>query len=117
MVSDINKYERFVAGKLKWPANFAARVGHISHRVRFASALAEELGEYNGKLKRFLRGDYNTVDELRGHELGELGDILFYAVALCNACGYSLDEVIQANRDKLDDREARGVLLGEGDKR
>ena len=49
--------------------------------------------------------------------LKELGDVVFYATALANYFGSNLEEVKELNRDKLDDRAARGVIRGSGDNR
>lgn len=113
----IVEYERFVARMLTWPANFAQRIARISHRARFTLALAEELGEYCGKLKRYLRGDYEHLEDFRQAELKELGDILFYVTSLANAAGFTLAEVMAENRNKLEDRAQRGTIKGTGDNR
>jgi len=49
--------------------------------------------------------------------LKELGDVLFYTVALANIFGGNLRKVMEMNMAKLDDREQRGVLKGSGDNR
>lgn len=47
----------------------------------------------------------------------EAGDILWQLSGLCQAMGWSLEEVAQANLDKLASRQKRGVIGGEGDNR
>jgi NTP pyrophosphatase (non-canonical NTP hydrolase) len=42
---------------------------------------------------------------------------MFYVTALANYYDSNLDEVLQKNVDKLNDREERGVLGGSGDDR
>ena len=75
--------------------------------------LCEEVGELLGKVKRMLRDkEFNREDILN-----ECGDVYFYNTSIASYFGSSLTEVININMDKLNDREARGVLKGSGDER
>lgn len=47
----------------------------------------------------------------------EVGDIFWYAAALCRDLGISLDDVAQANIAKLKSRQERNCLGGSGDNR
>ena len=47
----------------------------------------------------------------------ELGDVLWYCATLANDLGYTLEEVCQANYDKLKSRQQRGMIHGNGDNR
>lgn len=47
-------------------------------------------------------------------EAGEVADKIAKAV---RRLGFSLEEVMRRNLDKLADRQARGVIVGDGDKR
>jgi NTP pyrophosphatase (non-canonical NTP hydrolase) len=47
----------------------------------------------------------------------ELGDVLWYVAQLASELGFSLDEIAQANLDKLASRAARNVIAGSGDHR
>lgn len=53
----------------------------------------------------------NTVTEM------ELQCIWFCTKRIIRACGLTVDEVLQANLEKLADRKRRGVISGSGDKR
>ena len=76
--------------------------------------LVGEAGEVAEKVKKQIRdGKLVSVEEI----IKELGDVMFYLVALANHYGSDLDEVLQKNVDKLNSREDRGVLNGNGDNR
>ena len=75
--------------------------------------LVGEAGEFAEKVKKVLRD--NTFD--RELILKELGDVVFYAAALANYFGSDLQEVMDINVTKLEDRKARNVLQGSGDSR
>lgn len=78
--------------------------------------LNDEAGELLGKLKKWMRGDYNFRALQNGLE-AELGDVLWYAAMLATELGVSLEDVAQANLDKLASRQERGSIQGEGDER
>lgn len=75
--------------------------------------LAEEVGEYMGLHKRYYRDDVIIHKE---KSLSELGDILWYTVALMSAHGYTLDQVINENIKKLSRRRANNTIQGSGDR-
>lgn len=96
-------------------------------------ALGEEVGEVMGKIAKFGRkNDMPVVAVIRfikevhmdskGLELREavkkeMGDVLWQWAVLCNELGFSAQEVALDNLAKLQDRQGRGVLNGEGDNR
>lgn len=105
---------------------FASYPGrHENHPLNLiypALGLAGEAGEVVEKVKKAWRADYRTgsvpgpVDRLS--LAAEMGDVLWYLAALADALGLSLADIAAMNIQKLQDRDARGVLLtGEGDKR
>ena len=47
----------------------------------------------------------------------ELGDVLWYVAQLASELDLDLDEIAQANLEKLLSRQRRGVLSGSGDDR
>jgi NTP pyrophosphatase (non-canonical NTP hydrolase) len=68
--------------------------------------------------KKAIRDDGATVtDERRSAMAKELGDVLWYVSQLASELGLELEDVAQANLDKLLSRQRRGVLSGSGDER
>jgi NTP pyrophosphatase (non-canonical NTP hydrolase) len=83
-----------------------------------ALGLAGESGEVAEKVKKILRDKAGIVDdESRLAIQKELGDVLWYIAAVATELGLNLDEVAQANLDKLNSRKERAVLNGSGDNR
>ena len=76
--------------------------------------LVGEAGEVAEKVKKLIRDKsrFTKKDIVK-----ELGDVVFYVTALANYYGSDLREVIEENVSKLDGREARGTLKGNGDNR
>jgi NTP pyrophosphatase (non-canonical NTP hydrolase) len=84
----------------------------------FALGLTEEAGEVAGKVKKLYRDKNGIVDdEFIKAVAKELSDVLFYVRGVGECLGLTLEEIAQIGIDKLDDREKRGVLQGEGDDR
>jgi len=83
-----------------------------------ALGLAGEAGEVAEHTKKAIRDDGGEVGEERRAAMAkELGDVLWYVAQLASELGLDLDEVAQANLDKLLSRQRRGVLSGSGDDR
>jgi len=76
--------------------------------------LVGEAGEVAEKVKKYLRDDSKVSQK---ELVKELGDVVFYATALANYFQSNLEEVMQVNMDKLNDRVRRGVIKGSGDNR
>lgn len=76
--------------------------------------LAGETGEVAEKIKKMIRDKtrFSSEDILK-----ELGDVLFYTVALANIYDGTLKSLIELNVDKLNSRTQRGTLKGSGDNR
>ena len=74
-------------------------------------AINEEAGEIAGWYKKFvLRGNptgKRTRDELKG----EIGDVLFYLTRLAQLNGWTLEQVMDMNKAKLDDRMAKKMRM------
>jgi NTP pyrophosphatase (non-canonical NTP hydrolase) len=80
--------------------------------------LAGEAGEVAEKVKKLLRDDGGVLSEERRAALAaELGDVLWYVAQVATEAGLEIEEIAQANLDKLLSRQERGVLSGSGDER
>lgn len=80
--------------------------------------LVNEAGEFAGKIKKIFRdkdGQFSDAD--REALKGELGDVLWYLTQICTNLGFTLEEVAEANLDKLFSRLERGKIRGDGDNR
>lgn len=76
--------------------------------------LTGEAGEIANKVKKVMRdGKQLDIEDIKH----ELGDVLWYVASFATVLGIDLEEVAQANLDKLASRKARGVIGGSGDNR
>lgn len=96
-----------------------------------ALGLSGEVGEVCEKIKKMLRDDEINFDyftmlnidcdsvlETKREEIKkELGDVLWYIACLAGDFGLKLDDIAQANVDKLRSRAERNVIKGSGDNR
>ncbi|KXK13141.1 MAG: MazG nucleotide pyrophosphohydrolase [Chloroflexi bacterium OLB14] len=91
----------------------------IGHGVIYPTlGLVNEAGEVSGKIKKIFRDKDGVIGEAEKEALkAELGDVLWYIAQVCSELNLSLDEVAQANIEKLLDRQARGKIQGDGDNR
>jgi len=98
-----DKYQRMAQSTAIYPDKF---------KVYYpALGLAGEAGEVANKVKKIMR------DSKEYDIAGEVGDVLWYAAALCSDLGLSLGDVAAKNLNKLNSRKTRGVLSGSGDNR
>ena len=80
--------------------------------------LCGEAGEVADKVKKVLRDQNGCFsDAVKQSLLLELGDVLWYLAQLASELGFELDQVAEANLEKLASRAARNVISGSGDHR
>ena len=102
--------------KIKEYAEFVEDMVITYGRDRLAEnalGLVGEAGEVAEKVKKFFRDhtlDYEAVQK-------ELGDVMFYWMALHGALDLDPKVTIQKNMDKLSSRKSRGKIQGSGDDR
>ena len=109
----LDDYAKKVIHTLIYPGS-----GEILGLAYVTLGLTGEAGEVAEKVKKILRDGDGTVTKEQKELLKlELGDIMWYIGAAAHELGFSLDEIAQANIDKLDSRKKRDVLKGSGDTR
>ena len=104
--------------------------GHAAENITYLGfGLMAEAGEVADKIaKAVRRGDIvinnneiffvcGNCFQFRDNIVDELGDVLWFVAMLARHLGFSLEEVMRRNLDKLADRQNRGVIIGDGDKR
>lgn len=80
--------------------------------------MVNEAGEFAGKFKKVFRDKGGVIDDTTREALrDELGDVLWYLTQICTNLGYTLDDLAQANLEKVLGRLERGTIHGDGDKR
>ena len=80
--------------------------------------LVGEAGEIADKVKKILRDKKGVFDKDSKDAIKfELGDVLWYISQLSSELGYELEEVANANLQKLNSRKSRGKIQGSGDNR
>jgi len=105
-----DEFEEQSYPRIKLPKDVCKFIYHLG--------LGEEAGEVLGKAKKLWRDKKGKPNKKFKTEIKkELGDVLFYVRNIAKEYGITMEEVAQACLDKLDDRERRGVLHGEGDDR
>lgn len=78
-----------------------------------ALGLNGEAGEVAEKVKKWIRDGSLDKDGVEK----EIGDVFWYLTRLADELNLSLDVILTKNRDKLIDRQNRGMLRGSGDNR
>lgn len=82
--------------------------------------LVGEVGEFAGKVAKAIRKDFATIEvndlfdipnETIADLKSEAGDILWQLAGLCKVMGWDLNEVAQANLDKLAKRKAENTII------
>lgn len=86
--------------------------------IALLTGLAKETGEVSEAVKKLHR-DLNAIisDEKRDQIKKELGDVLWYVASLARECDIKLEDVAQANIDKLSRRLDNNTLHGSGNDR
>ena len=90
-----------------------AGTGNDEELYYLTLGLTSEAGEVAGKIKKLMRDD--TLD--LGAMAYELGDCFWYLVRLCEAIGYSPEDVMEININKLLKRQENDTIKGSGDYR
>lgn len=90
-----------------------AGTGNDQELVYLALGLNGEAGEVADKIKKHLRDDKLDI----GGIVFELGDVAWYLARLADALGYSFEDILEINYNKLQKRKMNNALQGSGDNR
>lgn len=92
---------------------------HTDHPIVYPTlGLVNEAGELAGKVKKIFRDKGGQISpEDREALKYELGDVLWYLAQIATELDVSLQDVAEANLEKLFSRMERGTIRGEGDYR
>lgn len=93
--------------------NLVGEVGELGSKV--AKAIRKGQAEIVDSHIKFT--EFPTCIELEQAMKLEAGDILWQLSGVCAVMGWSLEDIAQANLDKLASRKARDVIDGDGDNR
>ena len=92
---------------------------HTDHPIVYPTlGLANEAGEVAGKVKKIFRDKGGKISDADREALKqELGDVLWYLTQICTELDITLQQVAEANIEKLFSRLERDQIRGDGDHR
>ena len=119
---ELNDYQRRSRSTAKYPnpAECPACFGWTKtpNELYPALGLGGEAGEVLEVVKKVWRDNQGEFTPETRHKLKlELGDVLWYLAAIASEQNISLQEIAEANLEKLKSRLDRGVISGSGDER
>lgn len=95
------KYKDTLMDKTVWAMGIVGEAGEIIEKWK-------KMVAYNG-------GD--LTEDFVADMKKELGDVVWYVAVFADSLGLSLEEIMQLNVQKLQDRKKRNVIKGKGDNR
>ena len=105
---NFNEYQKHARSTAVYPKEYKV--------IYPALGLCGEAGEVAEKVKKTLRGDTHSSDQL--HRIAdELGDVLWYLAILAEDIGFDLEKIAEWNVDKLNRRWRKNQIKGDGDNR
>lgn len=107
MADDIEHYRKYQINKLPLPeggleVELDVDLGSL---INGLFGLSGESGELIDMVKKWIFHE-KELDE--DHAKKELGDVMWYVAMICESFGWSLDEIMQMNVDKLKKRYPEG---------
>lgn len=112
-MSLLKEYTEFTRTTAIYPE---ANTGDMAAIMACTLGLGEEVGEVIGKLYKMGRDGWSK-EMFKERVKPELGDVFWQFVRLCDELGFSLESILEENRAKLEDRQQRQMIKGEGDTR
>ncbi len=87
-----NEYQRLAARTIDKTLTSAGQEFHALH------GMVGELGELHSIYQKIYQGHIEPNDE---HKMKELGDLLWFIAEYCTSFGWSLEDIMKMNIDKL----------------
>ena len=109
----LNQYQQLALTTAMYPDKGKQNHNGMNYTILKLNGEAGEVAEKWGKC---LRGDY-PIATAKEMLRWEIGDVLWYIAALASEMGMTLEQVAEANLEKLKDRKSRGKIQGNGDTR
>ncbi len=112
---DFDEYQKRAAG-----CDFYEKTSNVQAAGFFEKilGLTGEAGEVADKFKKIVRDKNGAMsDGDKDAIVKELGDVLWYVGSIARYLDVPLSEVAERNVEKLEDRQRRNTLHGEGDER
>ncbi len=110
-IPELNEYQR--ASRKTWNEI------KMDHPIVYPTlGLLNEAGEVAGKIKKIFRDREGFITDADRQDLKkELGDVLWYLTQMASELDLTMQEIAEANIEKLYSRLDRGVIGGSGDER
>lgn len=96
---NVNEYQILASRTINRAADSVDQEYHALH------GMVGEIGELHSIYQKRYQGHLEDSDE---HRKKELGDLLWFIAEYCTACGWTLEEVMGLNIDKLKKRYPEG---------
>lgn len=96
-----NEYQELAARTINQGLTFEERKFHALH------GMVGEIGEIHSIYQKMYQGHAFEVD----HVKKEFGDLLWFIAEYCTAKGWSLDDIMRMNIDKLKERYPDGFKV------
>jgi len=96
---EANEYQRLASRTIGKNMDAVDQEYHALH------GMVGEIGELHSIYQKRYQGHLEQTDE---HRKKELGDLLWFVAEYCTACGWTLEEVMTLNIDKLKARYPEG---------
>ena len=109
---NLKEYNNFTKTTAIYPE---AGSGNLNEVMYLTLGLSGEVGEISNKVKKLYRDGNSSWN--RQQLSGELGDVFWYLIRLCDVHKLDPEMVMLNNVNKLTSRKNRNVLGGSGDTR
>jgi len=106
---DLESYQKRIKGWDVYPDSTKPGV--------YLYGIMAELGEVANKYKKVFRDHGGQLEQRQKDYALEIGDLFWYATRLANWMGFTLEEILDMNLEKLQSRFDRGKIHGDGDSR